>query len=269
MDFRTDIFSLEAPSSKKFDLVGVKMPTNIDVYFRAKQKEIIDQYAAARIFMHETETDDWKHWFNEVEDKTANDAFKFIFTSYFYESALMYYNIVVDLSWVLCYISAEFACTQKGNRVDFSGMKSIEDAAELLRSAENNVTAPTAESNPFGYLKMMNPNFSPAIDIIISFWDQFSSTPIRRKYNFCKHKGKPAYSEIEILRGGRLMGFYVEKRSTGEKSQIASDIRDVQFQFSLKEGIEELYKFDDEFLFPYIRDLLNELERVIQPSPMV
>ena len=106
MDFRTDIFSLEAPSSKKFDLVGVKMPTNIDVYFRAKQKEFIDQYAAARIFMHETETDDWKHWFNEVEDKTANDAFKFIFTSYFYESALMYYNIVVDLSWVLCYISA-------------------------------------------------------------------------------------------------------------------------------------------------------------------
>lgn len=61
----------------------------------------------------------------------------------------------------------------------------------------------------------------------------------------------------------------LKKRNTGEKSQIASDIRDVQLQFSLKEGIEELYKFDDDFLFPYIRDLLNELERVIQPSPMV
>lgn len=245
------------------------MPTNKDVYFRAKQKEIIDQYAAARIFMHETDNDDWKHWFNEVDDENANNAFKLIFTSYFYETALMYYNIVVDLSWTICYVAAEFTCAQKGQRVDFSGIKSIDDAAELLRNAENNVTAPTAETNPFGYLKAMNPDFSNAIELIIRFWNRFSSTSIRNRYNFCKHKGKPAYSEIEKLRGGRLMGFYVENSNTGEKSQIASDIRDVQYQYSLKEGIEELHRFDEEVLFQYISDLLNELERVVQPSPMV
>ena len=263
MDFDSEIFDLAAPSSKKFDLLSTNWPTSTDLYFRSKQKEIIDQYAAARIFLRETETDDWKHWFSETEDKVANSAFKLIFTSYFFEIALMYYNIVVDLSWTLCYVSAEFACSHKGQRVNFSGMKSLDDAAILLRSAENNVTPPTAETNPFTYLKAMNSNFSKAIDLIIDFWNTFSSTTIRSWYNYCKHKGKPAYSEIEELRGGRLFETFIEEASTGKKTQLATDIVDVQYLFSLKEGIEELHKFDNSVLYRYLKDLLNELEKVI------
>jgi len=269
MDFTTDIYSLGASTTVKFELFGTKWPTNKDVYFRAKQKEIIDQYAAARLFMKETDTDDWNHWFVDEYDEDTNIKFKLIFMSYFYETALMYYNIVVDLSWTICYIAAEYTCAQKGGRVCVSDMKSIEDAAELLRNVEKNVTAPTAATNPFKYLKVMNPDFSKAIDLIIEFWNTFMSTPIREKYNFCKHRGKPAYSEIETPHSERHMSFYLENRNTGEKFQRASDIRDIQYQFSLIEGIEELRKFDDEVLFPYIRDLLNELEMVIQPSPMV
>ena len=73
--------------------------------------------------------------------------------------------------------------------MNISGMKPIEEAAELLRSAERNVTSPTAEENPFAYLKMMCPEFSPAIEQIVEFWNKFSSTEIRKRYNFCKHKG--------------------------------------------------------------------------------
>lgn len=111
---------------------------------------------------------------------------------------------------MICYVSAEFACVKKGKRVDFSGMKSVEDAVVLLRSAENNVTSPTAETNPFEYLKSMNPDFTNVIELIIEFWNRFSATSIRSKYNYCKHKGKPAYSEIEKLRGERLMGFLLK-----------------------------------------------------------
>lgn len=71
MDFSTDIFSLDRLSKVTFNLVGSKLPNSNDVYFRAKQRELVEQYSAARIFMHETETDDWNHWFNPVEDKTA------------------------------------------------------------------------------------------------------------------------------------------------------------------------------------------------------
>jgi hypothetical protein len=87
-------------------------------------------------------------------------------------------------------------------------------------------------------------------------------------YNFCKHKGKPAYSEIEALRGGKAMGFYMQVR--GEtKVQLPSDIRDVQLTCSLADSIDELMAFDDEKLFPYISALLIELERVLKPSPFV
>lgn len=35
-----------------------------------------------------------------------------------------------------------------------------------------------------------------------------SSSVIRKKYNYCKHKGKPAYDEIEELRGKRKIVRY-------------------------------------------------------------
>ena len=92
-----------------------------------------------------------------MDDERSNTALKKIFTTYFYESALMYYNIVVDFTWTLCYVSAEFAISNSSNRVDFEGCKPIEEAYRLLRTAENYVTSPTAESNPFGYLQKMCP----------------------------------------------------------------------------------------------------------------
>lgn len=269
MDFKTDIFSLYPPSSRTFNLVGTTLPTNTDIYFRAKQKELLDQYCAARLFMREIDTDDWEHWFVPDEDQSHGEVFKLIFTSYFYETALMYYNIIVDLSWTICYISAEFACTYKSQRVEFSGLKSIEEAADLLRKAENSVSAPTAEENPFTYLRIMCPEFSRAIDLITDFWTNFSDTSIRNRYNYCKHKGKPLYSEIQKYNNSRFFGIYIQHKSDDEKTQIASDVKDVQLIFSLHEAISDLQQFDDDVLFPYIKALFEELETVIKPSPMI
>lgn len=269
MVFKTDIFSLDKPKKITFNLVGAKLPSANDLYFRAKQEELVEQYSAARIFMHETETDDWSHWYNPVDNPRADEAFHLIFRSHFYETALFYYNAVVDISWALCYVAVEFACSKKGKRVNVSGMKSIEESAELLRSAERNVTSPTAEENPFEYLKMMCPEFVPAIDQIIEFWNVFSSTEIRKRYNFCKHKGRPAYEEIEKLKPGRMMGIYVENKSSGEVTQIASDISDVKYSFSLEAAIAELQEFDDNVLFPYLDKLIKTIEEILEPSPMI
>lgn len=269
MDFNTNIFSLDRSAKVKFDLVGSKLPNSNDVYFRAKQEELVEQYSAARIFMYETETDAWNHWFNPVEDKTATEAFRLILRSHFYETALFYYNVVVDISWTLCYVAVEFACSNKGARVDISGIKPIEEAAELLRKAEGNVTSPTAEDNPFSYLKLMCPEFEPVINHIVTFWGSFSSSEIRKRYNYCKHKGRPSYEEIEKLNSGRLMGFYVKNRETGQVTQIASDPQDVRYSFSLEDAISELRDFDDNMLFPYIQELISLIEDILQPSPMV
>ena len=143
------------------------------------------------------------------------------------------------------------------------------EAATLLRSAERNVTAPTAENNPFEYLRMMCPEFIPAFDQIIDFWNSFSDSEIRKRYNFCKHKGRPAYQEIEDLSSGRVMGFYVQNKDTGEKTQMASDIADVRYSFSLEDAIAQLVDFDDNKLFPYIRKLIDTIEDILKPSPMI
>ena len=269
MDFTTDIFSLIKPSSKTFNLVGAKLPTTNDVYFRAKQKDLVEQYSAARIFLHETETTDWNHWFNPVEDPIATEAFRLIYKSHFYETALFYYNTVVDISWTLCYVAIEFACSCNGERVDISGIKPIEEAAELLRSAEGNVTSPTAEENPFGYLKQMCPEFAPVIDYVVEFWLSFAPSNVRQKYNFCKHKGRPSYEEISKLKDGRVMGIYLEDKSTGQTVQVASDPQDVNYSFSLEDSILELKDFDDNILFPYVQRLFSMIESILKPSPLI
>lgn len=269
MDFSTDVFSLGAPSNIKFNLVGTKIPNSNDIFFRAKQEELVEQYSTARIFMHETETDDWNHWFNPVEDKVINESFQLTLKSHFYEIALFYYNAVVDISWTLCYVAAEFACSAKGVRVDISGIKPIEEAFQLLRIAENNVTAPTAKENPFSYLKKMCPEFEPAINQIINFWNTFSSSEIRKRYNYCKHKGRPSCEEIEKLSPGKIMNVYLVNKNTGETTQMISDIQDVKYSFSLDSALLELRDFDDNILFPYIDKLIKTIEDILKPSPMI
>lgn len=270
MEFINDISTLRAPTNVKFGLGNVVLPTNKDVYFRTKQDEIVDQYAAARLFLRETETDDWAHWFNSGEDKTNDVILQKVFISYFYEASLMYYNIVVDLTWALCYSCAEFSIPNNDKIVEFEGSKSIEEAFQLLRTAENLVISPTAESNPFRYLQKMCPEYSDAIQLITDFWKLFSSSPIRKKYNFCKHKGKPVYKEIEDLKGRERFYYISTCCSNPQKTtRIASDIRDVKCEQSLSENIDELKKFDDEQLFPYVKSLLEELEKVVDPSPLV
>lgn len=139
MDFKEDVNALRPPSNVKFNLVGAKLPNSQDIYFRAKQKELIDQYMGTRLYLSETDNSDWSHWYQKPDDETVDGAFHNIFKGYFYEAALFLYNVVVDLSWTLTYVSAEFACTKKGQRVDISGMKPIEEAVG------NSVTNPTAE----------------------------------------------------------------------------------------------------------------------------
>ena len=217
--------------------------------------------------MHKTETEneEWEYWFNRLEDAAPQETMQIRIKSSLYETALMFYNIVVDLSWALCYVCGEFACTVDGKRVSLDEMKPIEEAYKILRSAERNVASPTAEDNPFDYLRITAPEYMPAIDCVTDFWNAFSNTPVRRIYNYCKHKGKPIYKESPELSESRFLGMYYQHK-TGEKTQLSSDTRDVQMKLSLTDEIQQLKDFDDEMLFPYIQNLLRIIEDINKPS---
>ena len=152
--------------------------------------------------------------------------------------------------------------------VKFESVKSIGEAMELMRSAEGLVAEPLCATNPIGYIKKICPKLDKAVQMTIDFWKEYKDSSIRHLYNYCKHRGKPAYEEIIRFKGPKIANF-TRPKEDGSMVQVAFDTRDVRFEVSLEKSIEELFAFDDEKLFPYLHDLISELEKIVQPSPMV
>ncbi|MBY2478568.1 hypothetical protein KWV16_16985 [Clostridioides difficile] len=262
MDFKTNIFELQHRKNFTINFLELKLPANKDLFFRAKQDEIFQQYESARIFMHEAQTDDWSHWFEKPENSKEQKIYELLFTERMYECALMYYNSVVDLSWVMCYVSVEYMLHKDDKVFMMDGMVDIETACNILRKAEDSVKNPTDKEAPFLYLKNRCPEFEEAIDLVINFWKVFKETHVRKLYNYIKHKGKPIYSELNEFRQPKI----IKLKGQGE---YPTDIRDICMQVSLNKCIDELYHFDDEILFPYIKKLFELLEGAIKPSPII
>lgn len=241
----------------------------------AKWHELVERYQSARLFLRKAYEEDWDKWFNPAknanEKKAAefNDYIRWFYKAELYETALVNYNMLVDLSWVMTYVSAEFMLykfDKDGNVINaesVQGMHPIDEAMEMLRKVENGTVAPTAENNPFEYLKKMAPQFEEAVDLIISFWNKFGNSDIRNLYNFIKHKGKPVYTEQEKYTSYKIFSLHMGK------DEYPTDIRDVQKKVSVEKGIEELIRFDNEELFHYVKELIEALKKAVNPSPMV
>jgi len=267
--FNGDIFDvIQPPHSVSFKLEGTSLPTNQDLYFVAKWHELFERYTTARLFVRKAMEESWDYWFNRIKDEEIQRAMEYKIKAELYETALLSYNILIDLTWTWTYVSAEYVLysfDDEGNVTnarDVCGMHPIEEAYDLLRKTENGVSTPHAEGNPFNYLKVMRPEFSAAVDTIVGFWKTFSNSSIRNLYNFIKHKGKPLYIEVETSRGGKVMSILIGN------DEFPSDIRDVQKMISIDEGLKELIDFDNHILFPYVEKLLEQLKMAVNPSPM-
>jgi hypothetical protein len=46
---------------------------------------------------------------------------------------------------------------------------------------------------------------------------------------------------------------------------LASSVSDVSNRYSLNDAIKELKDFDDKELFPYVSNLIKDLERIVNP----
>lgn len=270
MKFQTDIFEgVKPPSSSNYSLIGLKLPTNQDVYFMSKWHELFERYEMARVFLHKTEEENWDYWFNRLDDETAQRGTELLFKAQLLETALINYNIIVDLTWTMTYVSAEYILYRfdsDGNVInadDIRGMHTIEDSLKMLRRAENGVVSPGSEENPFHYLKRMCPEFTGVVNLIVEFWNEFANSNIRSIYNYIKHKGTPCYEEIESLRNTRFFSLIIGNDS------YPSDIRDVRKMLSMGSMIEELRAFDDEKLYPYVVTLIEQLKQAVNPSPMI
>lgn len=268
--FKESIFDKIQPHKGfSVQLDGLVLPKTQDWYFVAKWNEIFEQYTWARIFLRKSDDENYRGIFMDPKDDRVKRQMELSCSAQFYEISLLYYNILVDLSWTITYVTAEYIIYNKNKNGEITGsteiesIMSLEDSHEMLRKTENNVTSPHSPNNPFDYLKMMVPEFEEPINMIIEFWEQFSNTEIRRNYNFLKHKGKPSYNEL--IAATPSVGFSMHI----DKIQVPSDINDVQLKLNLRDNINELIRFDNEELFPYLDKLLHTLEEIVNPSPLV
>ena len=246
-----------------------KVPDNRDVFYKAKWHELYERYESARMMLMQADTLDDCGWINNIKPEKDRNYMKLRQRTYFYESALVFYNILIDLSWVISYIAMEYVVYEiddKGNKTsrNTNGHSTIDEAYDLLRKLEKNVFNPNDEQNPLSYFKCMTPEFSNAIVLIESFWKVFSNSEIRRKYNYVKHRGKPAYDELTSL---LKPPFKISIEINGV--EMPSSIFDVQETWNLTNCIKELEDFDNDILFAYLSSLVNEINTIIKPSNVI
>lgn len=245
----------------------LKMPKTKDWYFKAKWNDIYDQYTWARIFLRKAFYPSVNGIFKLSTEDKVDKQLLLTCSAQFYEIALLYYNIIVDLSWTLTYVSAEYIVYNKNGdsyqlAQHIDNILSLEDSYKLLRKAESLVTNPSAVDNPFQYLKITCPEFSDVINLIITFWSDFSQSSIRKYYNYTKHKGKLTYKEILDITPSLKGSIHIDDII------VPSSIEDVQFIINLNDSIQELINFDNNTLYPYIYQLIKTLEEIIEPSPL-
>ena len=270
--FNTDLINSDFAPIKpgKHSLFGNgALPNNVDVFFKAKWHELFARYESARAFLFQTsDGGNYNSWGIEKLEEREKKYCELMIKSQLYEASLCFYNMVIDLSWTLTYVCAEYVVYDSGKSESINDILPIEKTFDMLRKLERNVVSPTAEESPFRYLKVMNPTFEPAIKIIEDFWLEISTSEIRNNYNFIKHKGAPLYKEInEYVNFPRVFSFV--KEVDGKQIECPTDIRDVTKELELDKEVQKLLDFDNDKLFPYIDSLIKELTKIIRPSEMI
>ncbi|NLK72867.1 MAG: hypothetical protein GX285_07620 [Clostridiales bacterium] len=255
IDFKNDIHVWLEDQDKRtaLSLNTIDIPSSQELFFEAKLTEIHRQYQAARIFLCQVDNADWDYWYEPFNHEMKDGISKVSFNGMFLETAILYYNIVVDLTWILCYVSAEFAGYKKGKVIQLDGINLIQDTKDMIRDMEKLVSNPSTEENPLNYLKAHCPEYAPAIDLVYDFWKGFADSEVRKLYNFIKHKGKPQYNELYQFTAKKFYSFH-----KGDQ-EYPTDSNDVKLEISLYKTVELLKDYDNEILFPYCDKLIELL----------
>lgn len=255
IDFENEIHDWLEEQNKRIAIPPnmIIIPSSQELFFEAKLTEIHRQYQAARLFLGQVDNDYWDYWYESFNNDVKDGITRVGFNGVFLETAILYYNIVVDLTWVICYVSAEFAGYKKGKAIQLDEINLIQDTQDIIREMEKLVSNPFVENNPLNYLKEHCPDFAPAIDLVYDFWKVFADSEVRSLYNFLKHKGKPQYEELYQHTQKKFYSFHKDNQ------EYSTDINDVKLEISIYKTVELLKDYDNKILFPYCDKLFSLL----------
>ncbi|OTN76348.1 hypothetical protein A5886_001425 [Enterococcus sp. 8G7_MSG3316] len=261
--FKKDIFSIGVIDEN----ISFFYPYASIVYMLSKQEEIMKRYESARLFLTFTlsvkEKGDLENYFGldfPNQDPTAKKGLTLTGTSYFYETALIHYNIIIDLTWVMTKTALEYLYTDTpfGQPMNLDTISEVNEAFLILRKIERDVEGPTVDDAWYEYTSSMGQTNMDLCQHVQTFWKSFSNSEIRKDYNFLKHRGTPTYKEIDELKSSKLFEY---RFSNG--NEIATKPIDVLRQRNLAEGIKNLIDFDNNLLFDYIEILFKLNSKLI------
>jgi len=271
MMFKNDITELDIKKACLFiDKSNPVTPPPVShVFFQAKRIDICEQYNVARNFLYETELCYSKVWGGKAEKGKDDNNLQCTFMSMRLEAALMFYNIVVDLSWVLFCVACEYVHYSKEGKLLArpDDILTTTETSDLLRTIEALVVSPNTKGAPYDYLGNTYPKLSIVTSLMKDFWNGFQSSDIRELYNFLKHRGKPRYTELKKYDHRPLIKMSIIYDN--KRHEIPTSSSDVKMEISIKEYVKKLKVFDDELLYPYIKNLLGNIEEVLRPAPYV
>lgn len=262
--FKKDIVNSKLRFWDGLKMMSAEVPTFTDIAFKEKWHSIYYRYESARWYLLLAKGPGYECLYkSNSTDEKQRKYFELQRQIDFYEGALTFYNMLVNYSWQLTFFSYEFACYSKDEIINLTKPISIEDAKKALKKLEHSVTNPFDEENPFSYFAKDN-KFSEIGELVNDFWKRFSVSNIRNSYNIIKHCGNMVYEELnEFFK----MPFKITA-SIGEK-EIPISVIDVQDSISLVKSIDELIKFDNDELMPYLEELVEKLNLVVNPAKNV
>ena len=101
--FGAERVKLACKRQAKISLIGAILPSDKDIFFRAKQKETLDRYQAARRFLCETENNPFKYLKSVCPEYTAVIDFVIEFWDSFSQSNVRINYNFLKHKGALCY----------------------------------------------------------------------------------------------------------------------------------------------------------------------
>lgn len=270
MDKNCSLFKEQLPESKikfwndKVNIFDNVIPTFQDVAFKEKWHSIYYRYESARAMLILAKEAGYEDLYKLGDlDEKNKKYFEFHRQVDFYESALCFYNFLVDYSWQIAYFAYEYVAYVKNSQIDLTELIDKKTASDTFKKLEKCITQPLNDENPLSYFSRDN-DFKEIYDLIESFFKFFKDSNIRNKYNKIKHCGNFLYTEsYEYTK----MPFICSINIKGK--DIPTDIRDIQEKTSLTDSINELINFDNDVLYPYLVKIIELLNNYLKPSKLV
>lgn len=259
--FRNNIGEWYSQQNKRLDtdINELRMPNSNKNFFEGKLYEIYLRYQSARIMMHSIDNNDNEYWYYNTDKEINNHIIRLNYNGFFLENAILNYNIVVDLTWIITFLSIDICYYKDNNKFVFDEINQKEESKTVINKIEKFVQSPDVDEIKefLNYFSSLHFKYEEVVNHITSFWQSFSTNEIRYLYNYLKHRGKPEYTEIYKLTGKKFFSYY-----DGDK-EYATDMSDIRKEISMYNQIEKLIDFDDNILFPYCNKLFQLLINII------